>query len=70
MYRQCNEKAKDFIKELIALCEKYNLALESEDPYCGLELVDYDKQYLIEMYNNFLLDEEEYELKRYGKLKK
>lgn len=64
MNRQRNEKEKEFIKEFIVLCEKYQLALESEDPYCALEIVDYDK-HLIEMYNDILLDEEEYRKKHY-----
>lgn len=33
------DKNIEFLKEYKKLCAKYNLALESDDPYCGLEVV-------------------------------
>jgi hypothetical protein len=44
----------EFLEEYKLLCEKYGLHLESEDPYCGLEvceLTDYPDQ-LIKKYSD------------------
>lgn len=42
MREKCNHNVKwdekNFLKEYISLCEKYDLQLESEDPYCGLDM--------------------------------
>lgn len=38
------EKEDAFITDFIALCKKYGLALESDDPYCGLNVVGYGKK--------------------------
>ena len=38
-----------FINEFIELCKKHNLGIECEDPYCGLEIVPFNK---VENYYN------------------
>ena len=39
-----------FIKDFIALCKKHDLAIQSDDPDCGLEIVSYDE--MKEYYND------------------
>jgi len=34
------DNTKAFLKEYISLCEKHQLELESDDPYCGLGVVE------------------------------
>ena len=43
-------KKEDFIDEFINLCQKYGLAIRSDDQYCGLVVVDYKE--MEEYYNN------------------
>jgi len=43
-------KREDFIDEFMDLCQKYGLAIRSDDPYCGLVVVDYKE--MEEYYNN------------------
>ena len=38
------EKEKAFIKAYVDLCQKYYLALESDDPYCGIKVVPFDRE--------------------------
>lgn len=37
-------RCKAFGKELLTLYKKYNLCIQSEDPYCGLEFTDYNDE--------------------------
>ena len=46
MEREELEKLKAFINDYSELCKKYGLALQSDDHYCGLEIVDLDKDML------------------------
>lgn len=41
-FKKMKKRRQEFIDEFIALCEKHELALESDDPYCGLNVVPYD----------------------------
>ena len=42
-YRFDFSKEEKFIKEFIKRCEKYDLGLQSDDPYCGLNIVPYEE---------------------------
>lgn len=33
-----------FIQKYALLCEKYGMEIESEDSYCGLEVVEYEDE--------------------------
>ena len=38
------EKEDAFVADFIALCKKHGLAIVSDDPYCGLNVVGYGKK--------------------------
>lgn len=42
-YRFNYSKEENFIKDFIKLCKKYNLGLQSDDPFCGLDIVPYEE---------------------------
>lgn len=50
-FEEMKKRHQNFIDEFVSLCEKHNLALQSDDPYCGLKVVPYDKN-MKEYYSN------------------
>ena len=45
------EKRDRFIEEFVQLCKKHKLCIQSDDPYCGLNVVPYDTKMRAEYEN-------------------